>query len=229
MRFGIFILSALLAAGAAAPTWANTIIDPAGDFLGSYTGPQNGDLDILSASARFDGSAYRLGATLGAAVGTTGNTLQVFGVNRGTGTARFMTGPDPVGSGALFDAVVVLFPGQVVRVVDFQPAAPPIITQLTNAATVNGGSFELLAPLSLLPSRGFAAADYVFSMWTRRRINPLMDSGNFEIGDFAPDATGFTASIPEPATWAMLITGFGAVGLAVRRRRRLGEAKTALC
>lgn len=28
-----------------------------------------------------------------------------------------------------------------------------------------------------------------------------------------------TAGIPEPTTWAMLLTGFGAAGLAVRRRR----------
>lgn len=27
--------------------------------------------------------------------------------------------------------------------------------------------------------------------------------------------------IPEPATWAMLITGFGLVGATVRRRRAL--------
>ena len=29
----------------------------------------------------------------------------------------------------------------------------------------------------------------------------------------------FAASVPEPATWAMLIAGFGMVGAAVRRRR----------
>lgn len=30
----------------------------------------------------------------------------------------------------------------------------------------------------------------------------------------------FVTAVPEPATWAMLIVGFGAVGLAVRRRER---------
>lgn len=31
---------------------------------------------------------------------------------------------------------------------------------------------------------------------------------------------GFAGAVPEPATWAMLITGFGLVGAAARRRRR---------
>ena len=29
-----------------------------------------------------------------------------------------------------------------------------------------------------------------------------------------------TARVPEPATWATMITGFGAMGLAVRRRTK---------
>jgi hypothetical protein len=36
----------------------------------------------------------------------------------------------------------------------------------------------------------------------------------FSVGDFAPNP-----AIPEPATWAMMIAGFGLVGATVRRRR----------
>jgi hypothetical protein len=32
------------------------------------------------------------------------------------------------------------------------------------------------------------------------------------------------AGVPEPATWAMMLLGFGAIGLAMRRRRRLALA-----
>ncbi|TRW15153.1 PEPxxWA-CTERM sorting domain-containing protein [Glacieibacterium frigidum] len=39
------------------------------------------------------------------------------------------------------------------------------------------------------------------------------------IDNFAVDVTDFAAPVPEPATWAMLIAGFGAVGLRARRRR----------
>ncbi len=31
---------------------------------------------------------------------------------------------------------------------------------------------------------------------------------------------GFTGSVPEPASWALMLTGFGLVGAAMRRRRR---------
>jgi hypothetical protein len=216
---------ALLAAAAAVASphsaTATVISDAAGDFLGSYTGPQNGDLDILSAGATFDGANFRLGATVNGAIGTTANTLHVFGINRGTGTARFDTGADPVGANILFDAVVVLFPDQALRIVNFQPAGPPIITQLGSGVTVSGNSLELVAPLSLLPSFGLAPQDYGFSMWTRRRINPAVDSGNFEIGDFAPNAATFKASVvPEPSAWGLMIVGFGLLGWTLRRQER---------
>jgi hypothetical protein len=29
-----------------------------------------------------------------------------------------------------------------------------------------------------------------------------------------------TAAVPEPATWLMMISGFGVLGMALRRRRR---------
>lgn len=31
-----------------------------------------------------------------------------------------------------------------------------------------------------------------------------------------------TGAVPEPATWAMMLLGFGGVGVALRRRRKLG-------
>ena len=40
-------------------------------------------------------------------------------------------------------------------------------------------------------------------------------SGNYEATESAPPA------IPEPASWAMLIAGFGMVGVAARRRNRV--------
>jgi hypothetical protein len=35
---------------------------------------------------------------------------------------------------------------------------------------------------------------------------------------------GFLVAVPEPATWAMLVIGFGGIGAALRRRRRLALA-----
>ena len=33
-------------------------------------------------------------------------------------------------------------------------------------------------------------------------------------------ATAVTAAVPEPGTWATMLLGFGAIGFALRRRRR---------
>jgi hypothetical protein len=39
-------------------------------------------------------------------------------------------------------------------------------------------------------------------------------------GSFSSDSALVTAAIPEPASWALMVTGFGALGVAVRRRRK---------
>ena len=39
--------------------------------------------------------------------------------------------------------------------------------------------------------------------------------------------TGDRAPVPEPATWAMMLLGFGGIGLAMRRRRRPALAQVA--
>lgn len=42
---------------------------------------------------------------------------------------------------------------------------------------------------------------------------------------FTANLTGtFAAAVPEPATWAMLIAGFGMVGVSMRRRRTMATA-----
>lgn len=80
--------------------------------------------------------------------------------------------------------------------------------------TVNGGDFSAADGNQLLPG-------------TNRRVNFTWDGSDpitglrltstgiaFEFDDF-----GATA-VPEPATWALLIAGFGMVGFAARRRTR---------
>ncbi len=54
------------------------------------------------------------------------------------------------------------------------------------------------------------------------RIVFTSGSNSFEFDNIAAGV------VPEPATWALLIAGFGLVGLALRRRRRDGEVVTVL-
>lgn len=55
---------------------------------------------------------------------------------------------------------------------------------------------------------------------TFREGDGLTFSNNFGIYDLKFSAT-INAPVPEPTTWAMMIVGFGAVGVAMRRRQRV--------
>ena len=71
-------------------------------------------------------------------------------------------------------------------------------------------------------------------------LNPVLFTGStdhptFKLGTFALDNFGSGASItisevlpsvPEPASWAMMLAGFGAIGVVLRRRER-GAVATA--
>lgn len=54
--------------------------------------------------------------------------------------------------------------------------------------------------------------------------NGTLDFRVNRAGDFFYDSTGLAATVtavPEPGTWALMITGFGAAGSMIRRRRAL--------
>ena len=200
------------------PAHAGAIIDPAGDFLPTFTGTPTGEVDIVSASVVRRATGFEFLVTANGAVGTTPGVLYVWGINRGAGTPRLSFGTPSIGAGINFDAVFVMFSNGDARVAAFPAAGPPAITNLPGALSLNGNNISGFASLSLLPSRGFAVEDYSFSLWTRQRANPLLDGTNVEIADFL-GAGGFTASVPEPSSWAMLLAGFAGVGLAARRKR----------
>ncbi len=66
---------------------------------------------------------------------------------------------------------------------------------------------------------------------------PMLDGLAFDVGPLAQDAGGIPAyfgyrldtkanapGVPEPATWALMIGGFGLAGAALRRRRSVVSA-----
>jgi hypothetical protein len=218
VRFMFKLLSAALAGALSigvAPALAVT--DAADDFLATYTGPQAGDLDILSASAIFDGTSFHLSATLSGAPGTTAGGIYVWGINRGAGAPRLTFGSPSIGAGVLFDAVAVMFPDGLGRVAILPAMGPPAITNLPGLVDVDGNTISASFATSLLPGNGFAPVDYTYTLWSRARVNPLADGSNAEVADFTP---GFQAEVPEPGAWAVMILGFAGAGSALRRRRR---------
>jgi hypothetical protein len=208
----IAVLAAFSIAGS-----ARAASDPAGDFLATFTGAHNANLDITSAEARFDGINFNLKLTLDGPVGLPAGQLYVWGINRGAGTARLNEVSDPdLDPAVKWDSLAVLTADGTLRVVVLPPAGPPAITAFAGGAVANGNTVTTVVPFSLLTSRGFAPTSYTFQLWSRLRANPAVDGPNTEIADFGPR---IFASIPEPASWAMMISGFVFTGIFARRQR----------
>jgi hypothetical protein len=223
----LYTLASAFALLTSATAVSAQVSDPAGDLIGTYTGPSNGDLDILSADVAFDGTNFFLSTTVDGTVGTTVGSLFVWGVDRGSGAPRLTFGSPSVGAGILFDAVIVLFPDGTLRVVTIPLAGAPTINQFAGGAVVNGDTLSATVSAALLGSTGFAPEDYNFSLWSRARVNPLMDGANSEIADFLTSSGALQArAVPKPATWLTMLLGFAVSGMAIRRRKRpVGELR----
>jgi hypothetical protein len=198
---------------------ALAVFDPAGDFLPTHTGTPAADIDIRIADVVNFDIALAFTADMADLVGTTPGTSYVWGIDRGAGTDGLFTGVPPVGPGVTFDAVVVLGGDGSGSVIAFNDGAPPTITEL-GFGFLAGTTISTLVDTALLPSRGFALEDYRFNLWTRS------GGGNPGIADLAQESgtfgyTDISGAVPEPATWGMLVLGFGFIGAALRRRRPL--------
>lgn len=212
-------LAGVIAAAILGPAKADTVTDAPNDFLATFTGPHNGDLDVLSVGALNDGTNVTLTATLNGPIGTTAGEAYVFGINRGGGLPLLTFGTPSVGAGVNFDAVAVLRPsgGSFVDILLPTSQAPIAL----NDVTFTGSKLRAVVPLADLPTNGFSAGNFLYNLWPR---DGLDTSDNGQISDFAPDASSFAASVPEPGAWAMLLVGFGLLGAIGRRRGRVASA-----
>jgi hypothetical protein len=221
----LFIAAAVLAF-ASASARADTITDPQGDFLPTYVGPQNGDLDAIALSVTFTSTGVTLTSTVNGTIGATAGSAFIWGVDRGSGTDRLITsGPPAVGpADLLLDAVVRLESGGGGRVMTFPTSGSPVTTLLDPSIIyISGSTISTTIPFDLLFSTGFAPEDYTYAFWTRSALG----SQGF-IADLAPDGGGLKASaVPEPGTWAMIIFGFALVGGSMRFTRRGRPGKLA--
>lgn len=199
---------------AATPAAATITIDPTGDFIPSFTGPQTPDLDVTGFSVGYDAGTeiFRIAGTLAGAIVPESDFYYVIGVNTGTGVIA------PFGSigqpNVIFNQVVV---------VGGEGEAFVGANDLT--FSIVGNNFDVLVPLSLLPSTGADPLSYSFNLWPRTDLTP---SNLAAISDFAPDnAMIHATAVPEPLTWLSLLLGFGIVGTTLRYRRTAKLAQMA--
>ena len=83
-------------------------------------------------------------------------------------------------------------------------------------ATVGGTTFD---PLPIDPTfLGFVSeTSFTSLMFTNRPGGDRSDAFGLDNATFSRSA--LTAAVPEPASWAMMVGGFGLVGMAMRRRK----------
>jgi hypothetical protein len=200
------ILFGALALGLVGTAQATTVTDPVNDFLPTYTGPHQADLDVTSFSVTYNAGLqqFLVQSTMAGAIDPTLGGFYAIGVNTG-GAAS----PGPF---AGIGEPGVIF----TKVISVQKNGTATISgaSVPGGVLVGGNAFSLIVPLSMLPSTGLAPLLYGWNIWPRSGTTP----GTAVISDFAPENTTISA-VPEPASWAMMIGGFSLVGAAMRRRR----------
>lgn len=157
---------------------AQAVIDKAGDFIPSYTGPKSADLDVIAAKASYDGTIFRLDATTAGPIGQTAGGVYVWGFNRGAGTARF----GAIAPNVTFDSVIIIDPKGTVTVRDLVTGAATVLP--TGSVIVSGNAISVSVPAHLLGPQGLKTAQFLANLWPRSGL-----VGNETISDFAPDNT----------------------------------------
>lgn len=112
-----------------------------------------------------------------------------------------------------------------------------IFLQALGGGAFTLGSFDIAASFSNNPASSFTATGFLAGLLVGTTSGEL---GNFATfagfggnvdrvvfdgigggGGFELDNVVVNSAVPEPASWAMMLIGFGAIGASMRRRRRV--------
>ena len=124
-------------------------------------------------------------------------------------------------AGPTFSQPAVLTFNQAVNVLGFLIGSPDFYNQLTVTSTMGSFNFTPLT-LGLRGDGDQNVSQYVNFRTTAadERILSVSFNNNPAINAF--EAANFSAgAVPEPAAWAMMIAGFGLIGGALRRQKKL--------
>ena len=182
---------------------AHAVTDAPRDFLPSFTGNHAAALDILSADVAFDPvrDDFLLHATTAGPIAGVNGAAYVFGFDTGgTANTPFTAIGEP---GVAFNATAVL-----------KSNGTGAVGTTAVATYILGDEIFATVPASLLPSHGFADADFTWALWS---IDSTV-AGLPRNADFAPDANIGVSAVPEPGNIALLGAGLGLLGFVARRR-----------
>ena len=189
-RSRLNLMALAIASAFALPAAAAPAIDAPGDFLPTYAGPKDADLDVRLADVVIDPKAgtVTFTGTLAGPIDKASGKFYVFGIDRGRGDVGRdlvfqgpLGGEPKIGSGVRWDAAIgLLANGQVVF---FDALNPGVVPLPDVTARIAGNEISATVPLSLLPSQGASLKDYTFNLWPRSQVS----LANTTVADFAPD------------------------------------------
>lgn len=193
-----------------------------------YTGPvldltaYNGPYTFTAGPLALPGGVTYSSTSSNSVVGFGGYGLQqngslvnalIVGTNSPTATVTFN-----------FATPVSMFGGDMNYSLRFSDSLPDGTNPTISAFdSLNGliASYDLFALAPISTPGGIDAFQFRGIDGGGTLISSFTITGGFSVIAGQANAVG---NVPEPATWAMMLIGFGAVGYSVRRRRRSGTA-----
>lgn len=101
--------------------------------------------------------------------------------------------------------------------------SPTGFANLNFYSTSNSGGFDIEDPTTIHFFGNFLGPQ----LYTGTEANPTFKTGTFALtddqgaGSYTLNIASAIGTVPEPATWGMMILGMGAVGFAMRRRQKV--------
>jgi len=190
--------AALCVAGFTGHAQALPFIDASLDFLPSYTGAKDADLDVVQADVVIDPQAQTvtLSGTMKGNIDTRSAKVYVFGIDRGAGAAGgnlvfhgALGGEPKIGSGVMWDSAIALTAAG--QALFFDVLNPGLVPLPNVAVTISGNQITATVPLALFPSQGFKPKEYTYNVWPRS----VLSLANTVVSDFAPDNGNAPVSI----------------------------------
>lgn len=175
---------------------------------GLLTSNSNGTATGAQATATVDNLSLGIGTFLSTLFNISATTIESFS------QANTVGGFDASGTTTIEGLVLggSIFGGLVIDGSLFVNPAP-------NTVLFSGGGLSIILNEQILSANGITT-NAINIGFTNFALGTDLKNGNVIIASTSAFASpGAAGAVPEPATWAMMLIGFGAIGVGMRRRR----------